>query len=851
TSDSGGFRFQGLYPGVFTVRVSAPKLKTVVQEGVRVSLGSTTDVDLIMEVETVAEEVKIIQRAPMVNTSSAKVGVNFDEEFMNSLPLQSRDYQGVIALAAGVNDSGNGNPKVRGGTYFSNSYTVDGFNTTDPVTRTFGQNFSFSAMSSVEVTTAGGGAEASGTSGGSFNTVTKSGSNRFEVDVNGHYTDQNLELFRDRLDQGGNRHADVGFGIGGPIIKDKLWYFVSGQYVDAVASIPVDPNLGEHPPIHLRGGNAYAKLTWQLAPRHQLELLGTGSPGVFNNILQDPLVEAEAEARRFQRAELLGLSWQYRGDPYIENRVKVFQSVLETTPQRCQWDPNCSDTSSRTDLLTGISRENYTSQRRDQRHAFEANGKIELMRDSRSLGGHVLTLGYMYESTKADIRSTVPGDATFGTVGADPFNRVTYCSNDPLKANGMCNRNFLVTSVTGANARIFLTDAWKPTRHLTLKPGGTFHYGTSENDMGVQITDITAWTPHIAVVWDPTRDGKTKLQASFNGVVDTGFLALARFTSRQLYGQQCNWDPSTGSYSNNCQSFGGSDSQTVGLPCGPTGFGPDGQPCNTKLRPPRVWEATLGGEREVATGISVGAIFIYKKFVHQWEDAETNANWNEGGTDLRRDGPFKSSRAQFVYDLQTPDAARRLYRGVTVQARKSEGRLKGFLAYTLSRAEGSSDTDFAGSFLDNPPNAPYFYGPLPGDNLHDVRASLSYAVTRWLSLGVNYRFYTGGPYNRYYFDPVYQGYSRFQAQRGYDSQGNTNPDDDLALRLPDISELDLQARASLAPLIKVKLEAFADLFNILALRTYTSYVQQDGPFFGRPASRLDPTNLRVGLRYRY
>jgi hypothetical protein len=852
TNDTGAFRIQGLYPGTFTVRVTAPKLKTLVHEGVKIVAANTTNLDLIMEVETVAEEVKIIQRAPIVNTSSTKVGVDFDEEFMNSLPLQTRDYQGVAALTPGMTDSGDGNPQSRGGTYFSNSYTVDGFNTTDPVTRTFGQNFSFNSMANLEVSTSGGGAEASATSGGTINIVTKSGSNRFEADLQADYSDHNMQLLEDRLDQGQQRIASVNAYVGGPIMKDVLWYAISGQLVSNTFSLPTDPNYPVHPAQRIRAFDGLLKLTWNATPRNQFEFLTTVSPAEFNNALQSLLVESEAEARQFQRSEFVGVTWQYRGEIFFINRIGYKQQMLDVGPQRCQWDSaTCTQISPQVDLISGIRRENYGRQSVDQRRSLQYSGHAEWIKDSRRFGGHSIRLGYSYEAMKNDVRTTVPGDASFGNIGTDPFSRTTYCSNDPLMADGVCSRNFLRTAVTGAAALVTLSDAYKPTRYLTLKPGVAFHYGSSENDRGVQVTDVTAWTPHFAAIWDPTRDGKTKIQASVDGIVDTGFLALARFTSRQLYSQTCDWDPTTQSYSSDCRASGGSDSSTVGLPCGPTGYGPDGKPCLTKLRPPRVWDATIGGEREIANGIALGATFIYRKFVHQWEDAETNANWNEGGTDLRRDGPFKSSRSQFVFDLQTPDSAQRRYKGVTALLRKREGRMKAVLAYTLSSYEGVDDASFASSYLDNPSQASYFYGPLSVDNRHDVRALVTYQMTPWLSTSATYQFHSGGPYNRYFFDPVYGSYSRFQAQRGYDARGNTNPDDDLQLRLPDISELALQVRANFERILKVKLDAWADVLNVLALRTTTAYFENDGPNFGRTANRLPPMRVRVGLRYRY
>ena len=241
---------------------------------------------------------------------------------------------------------------------------------------------------------------------------------------------------------------------------------------------------------------------------------------------------------------------------------------------------------------------------------------------------------------------------------------------------------------------------------------------------------------------------------------------------------------------------------------------------------------------------------MYRRFVNQWEDAETNANWNEGGTALRREAPFKTDRSQFVFDLQTPSAANREYRGVTVRARKREGRAKAVLSYTFARYEGAVDSSFASGFLDNPGQNTFYYGPLDTDIRHDVRALASYQLNSWLSVGVNYVFQTGGPYNRFALDPVYGGFDRFQAQRGTDSRGTLNPNDDRELRLPDISMLGLQARATLEPLIKQRIELWVDALNLLALRTTTSVFEQDGRFFGVPTSRLPPLRLRVGLRYR-
>jgi len=101
-----------------------------------------------------------VQKRPLIDTTNPVVGETFDAEFLDQLPLAQRDYQGVATLVPGVVDStGTGNPSIMGGAYFNNTYKVDGFDTTDPVTHTFGQNFSFNAMAAEQVQTAAFGVE--------------------------------------------------------------------------------------------------------------------------------------------------------------------------------------------------------------------------------------------------------------------------------------------------------------------------------------------------------------------------------------------------------------------------------------------------------------------------------------------------------------------------------------------------------------------------------------------------------------------------------------------------------------------------------------------------------------------
>ncbi len=855
SNDEGVFHFTGLFPGTFKVTASAPKLRTVTQAGVLVSPRSTTEIDLVMDVETGVEDVKVIEKAPTVNVHKSSISEDIDVDFADKLPLPSRDYQGIASLAAGVIDDGSGNPQVRGGTSFNNSYTVDGFNTTDPVTHTFGQNFSFGAIAAVQVDTASKGAENSGTLGGVINTVTKSGSNKLEVDTYLTYQDQNMQLFKDTRDAKlKTRQGNIAVQLSGPIVKDRLWFLATVDGDVANLSLPQEHGFPDHPPLSQHAYSAFGKVNWQLSPRNKIEFRAHASQLKRDNSTQAYQVEAEAESQLKQRTEGLSLQWLYLPTDafFLVTQVSYQQQELQLKPQSCtEAGVDCLRTAASIDSVTGFQRFNFDEYQVDQRRSWSLGERIEWIKDSRHLGSHYVTLGAKAGFDDNQVVQTTPGDAVFFTAKGEPLARQDVCSNDPKLSEGMCRRNLLNSNVQGQRGMAWLEDRFRPTRFLTITPGIAAHLGSSQDDRENQVTDIFAITPHLAATWDATHDSKTSVRGSFDGAADTGFLALDRFQGRALFSRTCLWDPATQTYSRNCRSEGGNEGRTVGLPCGPDGVAPDGKKCTSKLRPARTWEYSLGVEREISDGISLNLRGIYRKFVHQWEDAETNAFWNQGGTALDRSTGYRSRRSEVVYDLQTPDSARREYRAAELQLRKREGRMRATATYTLAKYEGTDDSSYGTQYLDNPGQNVYEYGPLRNDIRHDLRALAVYQFANWLSVGGVYNFQSGRPYNRYFWDSTYQNFTRREAQRGYDSRGTQDPGDDSPLRTPDISLVSAQVRFYLKPIVKQNIEAWIDAHNILALRTNRSVIERDGPTWGRPVNRMPPLNFLIGARYKY
>ena len=135
TSDvRGGWRFPALPPGAYTFEAALTGFRTVRREGVRVSLGGSLAVDLVLPLESVSAEAVVTAEAPLVSVVSNAIATNFGGEYINRQAVP-RNYYQIITSAPGVNaDSGTSGSAILayGGTEErQNAFTMDGVNVAD------------------------------------------------------------------------------------------------------------------------------------------------------------------------------------------------------------------------------------------------------------------------------------------------------------------------------------------------------------------------------------------------------------------------------------------------------------------------------------------------------------------------------------------------------------------------------------------------------------------------------------------------------------------------------------------------------------------------------------------------
>ncbi len=246
TDDRGDYRFTSLAVGSYVIRFYAANTSAEVEQpGVAVAADKMVRVNakIAGAVQAAAQQTYVITgKAPVIDIGSARVGAQFDEPFMQNVPL-GRTYGDVIERAPGAFVDPSGNVSIGGATGLENIYLVNGLNVTGVEygnleagvpTVGGGTNLPIEFLTQLDVNSGGYQAEYGGAMGGVINTVLKSGSNEFHGSAFLYYSpywlaaDPNPVIILGKS-LGYERKPDfdtsIGVEVGGPIIKDKLFFW--------------------------------------------------------------------------------------------------------------------------------------------------------------------------------------------------------------------------------------------------------------------------------------------------------------------------------------------------------------------------------------------------------------------------------------------------------------------------------------------------------------------------------------------------------------------------------------------------------------------------------------------------
>jgi hypothetical protein len=289
TSETGSFRFPALPPGTYTIRTEMPGFKTVTRDGLIVRLGAVVTVNLIMEMSPVEEEVTVTAKAPAIDVKQAKIAINMDKQLLENVPLK-REFNDILeSIPGAVRDSSYYRRRnIHGSSWDSNSVEIDGQTFSDPVDVYGITNINYDIIEEIEAVTAAKPAAIGLSDGAYINVVTLSGGNKYSgqarIEFNNNnmvqhmWNDEQIQAFGVAKEAVDNRWIDGSLNLGGPFIKDKLWFFANARYIGqkrSSALIPFTDVLGHYhaPWDYINTENlGFMKLTSQLTSN--LKLMG-------------------------------------------------------------------------------------------------------------------------------------------------------------------------------------------------------------------------------------------------------------------------------------------------------------------------------------------------------------------------------------------------------------------------------------------------------------------------------------------------------------------------------------------------------------------------------------------------
>jgi len=250
TNSAGSFNSGPLQPGNYTAQISAAGFRTT-STTVQVQVGNTASANARLQVGRQDQVVEVTGSAVEVNTEQPTVQGVLTSRDIENLPTGSRNFLDLAQLEPGVQiqDGGNFDPTKNGfssvsfGGRFGRTARIelDGIDISDETVGTTAQNVSAGAISEFQVSQSTLDLSTELTSSGAVNVVTKSGTNAFHGDA--------FYLFRDKSFlanfPGGQdtyyQRNHFGGSIGGPVIKDSLFFFINGERIKQGQQIPLAP----------------------------------------------------------------------------------------------------------------------------------------------------------------------------------------------------------------------------------------------------------------------------------------------------------------------------------------------------------------------------------------------------------------------------------------------------------------------------------------------------------------------------------------------------------------------------------------------------------------------------------
>ncbi len=838
TDREGRYRIPTLLTGTYVVEAFLEGFAPSKIERVVIHAGTTATLDITLSPAKLETEVNVVAAAPVVDVTDASLAKTFiSRELLAAVPNSQNTHE-IVNMAPGVTEFS----AYGGGDQVGNSWTIDG---AEVSSAWFGGGqyatpIDYNVVEEAQVIALGAPAEYGGFTGAVINIVTKSGGNTLSGDAQ--------LLFKGRSWQSSNIKAgdpewvllpetpitdrlDTSFHLGGPIIRDKLWFFSGFQYLKSETKLL---SSGKESPTTMP--KYFVKLSFQLSNRDRIQAFFERHTYTNKQSQLSALIHPDGNWDVLWGTTIFNLSYLH-----TVSADSIFELKFAGTWGSWNSIPSSRDKSisGHWDLVTGESWGNAYWWSDQPDHKINVRSTFSQRADG-FLGSHDLKVGAEVEQSGGVWDMTINGGVAYFDLNHEPYMAYTEHGH-----KGFSNIRW----------SFFLQDDWKITDSLVINPG--IRYGLERGS--VPGIDQTVWKPHmgleprIGLTWDIFKNQRTVLKAHYgkynDGVRSYNYWDLTP-SGDQIYYLVPEWGT---------------------LEYWFTVYGQNLYSVDPNIKIPSMNQLVLGLEQVLGKDLSASAAFIHKKWINFIDTVELNGTYEEVQyTDPDTGNSFTVYNQTNVgtnphYLITNPRVGAdigaafpgivmvdptRKYTGVqfTISKRFSN-RWQFYASYTYSKEEGS---------YSNAHTATGYYGVGGTGNYHDpnrqinlyghstispphvLKVLFSYLLPWDINFSAFYRYNSGRTWTRTTTLTIVD-----QATKPYlllEPQGSR--------RMAAISNLDLRVEKTVR-VRNIGISLMLDVFNVFNQAAPTSVNVFVGENFGLPLTVTAPRTYRAGLRLFY
>ncbi|HEY3052272.1 MAG TPA: TonB-dependent receptor [Thermoanaerobaculia bacterium] len=528
----GRYRALALPVGVYSVSASSPGFTTKVLDGIELFLDRTVTIDIPMQVAAQAESMTVQVAAPIVDHTTSSNRQVIDSRTIESMPLNGRNYLDLILLTPGVDVNNNARADlapardtrgaILGERAGNTAFLIDGLENNDDFRGGVFQSFTQDAIQEFEVIAAGYKAEFGRGAGGIVNVVTKSGTDQMRGSAFFFLRNDSLDASTvNGQDPPKLKRYNAGLTLGGPVVKDRAWYFGSFEYFNEERQAIYPPNI----PASLASGEdfsrqpkitnyrGFGKYNQSLSERNDLRVeasysrddslnqlsSATSLPSASTNNRTKTFLGTAAATTIFSEQALLDSSLGYRNQRFSQNQ----DAQTDGKSYSISWTDGGSGFNFGPPIgsVQGLDQKYLT-----WREAFSLFSGDK----------HAAKVGAEYVNTKVD---GVQGQGfQYVLVTSHPnFNLYGRQSFQIPQGTGFLNPGDDQIRLRNNGISLFAQDDWRVLSPVMLNLGVRYDYDSKFKDNNI--------APRLGIVWSP--DAKTVVRANFGYFYDRYRLGIA------------------------------------------------------------------------------------------------------------------------------------------------------------------------------------------------------------------------------------------------------------------------------------------------------------------------------------